>query len=178
MRVIRGLLKSRRFSIPKNFPSRPTTDFAKEGLFNILENQLDLIDLEILDLCAGTGNITFEFLSREAGKITAIDKDYNCVRFISKTAKDFGVDQPLQVLKMDVVSFLEKTDKKYDLIFTDPPYAASFHSKIVEIVFERDLLTKNGLLVIEHGKDNNFETHPNFMKSKCYGGVYFSFLNK
>jgi len=178
VRVIRGILKSRRFSIPKNFPSRPTTDFAKEGLFNILENQLDLIDLEILDLCAGTGNITFELLSREAGNVTSIDKDYNCVRFISKTAKDFGVDGPLHVLKMDVVSFLEKTEKKYDLIFADPPYAAKFHQQIVDLVFDRSLLTENGILVIEHGRENNFQEHPHFMKSKCYGGVYFSFLNK
>ncbi len=176
MRVIRGILKSRRFSIPKSFPSRPTTDFAKEGLFNILENQIDLVDLDILDLCAGTGNITFEFLSREAGNVTAIDKDYNSVRFISKTAKDFGVEKPLQALKMDVIAFLQKTDKKFDLIFADPPYAAKFHKQIVDLVFERNLLKPDGLLVIEHGKDISFEDYPSLIKFKNYGGVCFSFL--
>lgn len=176
MRVIRGILKSRRFSIPKNFPSRPTTDFAKEGLFNILENQIDFVDLEILDLCAGTGNITFEFLSREAGKVTAIDKDYNSVRFISKTAKDFGVNQPLQALKMDVIAFLEKTEKQYDLIFADPPYAAKFHKQIVDIVSERKLLKPDGILIIEHGKDVSFDDNPSLIKFKNYGGVCFSFI--
>lgn len=176
MRVIRGLLKSRRFSIPKNFPSRPTTDFAKEGLFNILENQIDLVDLDVLDLCAGTGNITFEFLSREAGNVTAIDKDFKSVRFISKTAKDFGVDGPLQALKMDVIAFLEKTEKQFDLIFADPPYASKFHKQIVDLVFERKLLKPGGLVVIEHGKDVSFEDYPSLMKFKNYGGVCFSFL--
>lgn len=177
MRIIRGKLKSRRFSVPKNFPSRPTTDFAKEGLFNLIENRYSLVDFDILDLCAGTGNITFEFLSREAGKVTAVDKDFFCTKFIRKNASEFAVEDDLSVIKQDIIQFLQKTTQQYDIIFSDPPYHLKFHHQIAEVVFERKLLKENGVLIIEHGKATNLENSPHFENIRNYGNVYFSFFS-
>lgn len=178
MRIISGKLKARRFSVPKNFPSRPTTDFAKEGLFNILENQIDLYDLTILDLCTGTGNISFELLSREAGVITAVDTNLNCLRFVRKSAEEMNIAEDIRTVKMDIVHFLKLTEDKYDLIFADPPYAYKYHSELAQIVFERDLLNEGGLLVIEHGKETKLDTITQFDFSRNYGNVYFSFFRR
>lgn len=177
MRIIRGVLKTKKITVPKGFPSRPTTDFAKEGLFNILENRLDLIDLNVLDLCAGTGNISFELLSREAGYVTAVDMNYNCIRHISKLAKDFEMDTLMDLVKSDAVKYLEKTEDKFDLIFSDPPYEATFYDKIVKTTFERNLLTDNGLLIIEHSKRTKLDHLLNYQSSRAYGNVIFSFFN-
>lgn len=177
MRIIRGILKTKRLSVPKGFPSRPTTDFAKEGLFNILEHKLALYDLNILDLCAGTGNISFELLSREAGTVTAVDMNYNCVRHIQKCAKDFEVDQFIDVLKFEAIKYLEKTEDQFDLIFSDPPYEATFYDKIVATTFERNLLTEDGLLIIEHGKRTKLDHLPHYQFTRNYGNVEFSFFN-
>ncbi len=177
MRIIRGKLKSRRFSVPKNFPSRPTTDYAKEGLFNLLENRYSLVDFDILDLCAGTGNITFEFLSREAGKLTAIDKDFFCTKFIRHNAKELDVEADLQVIKMDIIQYLLKTENKYDIIFADPPYNLTFHNQIVDIVFQKGLLKENGVLIIEHGRHTHLEEYPSFENIRSYGNVHFSFFS-
>lgn len=176
MRVISGKLKARRFSVPKNFPSRPTTDFAKEGLFNILDHQIDLLDMEILDLCAGTGNISFEFLSREAGNVTAIDSNTNCIRFIRKIAVQLEIEDKLDTIKSDILAYLGKIDRKFDLIFADPPYDAKFHAEIAKIVFERSLLTENGLLIIEHGKFTDLSQITHFEFLRNYGNVNFSFF--
>lgn len=178
MRIIRGILKSRRISAPKNFPSRPTTDFAKEGLFNVLENKYSLYNLNILDLCAGTGNISLEFASREAGIITAVDQNYNCVRFIKKTVSELGMDQIIDVYKADARDYLRKTVKTYDLIFADPPYDVSFHSEIAQIVLDRNLLSNGGILIIEHGRQTDLSTIPYYQFTKQYGNVYFSFIGK
>ena len=178
MRIIRGILKTKKITVPKSFPSRPTTDFAKEGLFNMLENRLDLVDLNILDLCAGTGNISFELLSREAGSLTAVDSNYNCVRHIQKLAKEFEIEQWIDVIKSDAVKYLEKAEDTYDIIFTDPPYEASFYDKIVTTTFERNLLNEDGFLIIEHGKRTKLEHLPYYQSSRSYGNVVFSFFNK
>ena len=176
MRIIRGKYKTRRFKVPKGFPSRPTTDFAKEGLFNILENKIDLENLKILDLCFGTGNISVEFLSREAGTVTAVDSNFNCVRHLKKVCNDLDCANEITILKSDMLKFLEKTSEKYDLIFTDPPFANKDHDKIVETVFDRDLLNEDGLLIIEHGKETNLENITHFQFSRKYGNVVFSFF--
>lgn len=178
MRIIRGRFKTRRYAIPKRFPSRPTTDFAKEGLFNILENQMDLYDLNILDLCAGTGNISIEFLSREAGTVTAVDKNFHCYKHIKTLSHELGCESEISVLKADILKFLEQTTATYDLIFADPPYAYEHHNDIARIVFERDLLSPTGLLVIEHGKETVMESLPHFIFSRKYGNVHFSFFQK
>jgi len=176
VRIIRGNLKSRRFSIPKNFPSRPTTDFAKEGLFNLLENQYDIEEMKVLDLCAGTGNISFEFVSRDIGHVTCVDKDFNCVKFIRQTSIDFGIEDKMDIIKADIILFLKKTDLTFDIIFSDPPYDVKFHDQIAQIVFERKLLNEDGILIIEHGRHTQLQKIPQFDTMRPYGNVYFSFF--
>lgn len=176
MRIISGLLKKQRFSPPKGFPSRPTTDFAKEGLFNVLENQIVLADLDILDLFAGTGNISFEFASREAGMITSVDKNFKCARFIKTFAQEHGIDKSIQVVKADVMKFIEKHTKSYDLIFADPPFEDEMHNAFLEKLLNSSLLRENGMLILEHSKHDSFADHKNFISSRKYGHVVFSFF--
>lgn len=178
MRIIRGILKTKKITVPKSFPSRPTTDFAKEGLFNMLENRLDLIDLKLLDLCAGTGNISFEWISREAGKAVAVDANFNVTRHIKNLAKSFEVLNNIQIVHSDVVKYLEKTTEQFDLIFADPPYEAKFHGDIVRLAFEGNLLTENGFVIIEHGKRTDLSGLPYYEMSRVYGNVIFSFFSK
>ncbi|MCR9174205.1 MAG: 16S rRNA (guanine(966)-N(2))-methyltransferase RsmD [bacterium] len=178
MRIIRGRFKTRRYSVPKRFPSRPTTDFAKEGLFNVLENQMILEDLKILDLCAGTGNISVEFLSREAGTVVAVDKNYHCYKYIRKVSYDLGCDSEIRVIKADILKFLDQTAEEFNIIFADPPYVYEHHAIIAEKVFERNLLAPDGLLVIEHGNETSMESLPHFLFSRKYGNVHFSFFQK
>jgi len=178
LRIIRGIYKSRRYKVPKNFPSRPTTDFAKEGLFNILEHQYSTADLTVLDLCAGTGNISIEFLSRSAEKVIAIDINYNCVRHIKTMAEHFGCSELVTVIKSDILKFLKKTDEKYDIIFADPPYNYQFHSAIVTEVFNRNLLKEGALLIVEHAKETSLEDITHFKFMRIYGNVHFSFFEK
>jgi len=177
VRIIRGKYKTRKYGIPKKFPSRPTTDFAKEGLFNVLMHQMELEDLKILDLCAGTGSISIEFLSREAGSVLAVDQNYNCVRHIQEMAKRFECEDDLVVYKQEMLRFLEKSTQKFDLIFSDPPYEYSHHARIAELVFERELLEENGLLIIEHGKQTDCSDITHFKYSRIYGNVHFSFFH-
>ena len=178
MRVISGILKARRFSVPKNFPSRPTTDFAKEGLFNMLEHQMSLYDLEILDLCSGTGNISFEFLSREAGNVTAVDSNDRCVAFIRKTATEFGISQHLQTIRADIQQFVAKTERRYDLIFADPPYKYDGYLTLVKKIIDRELLNENGTLIVEHGKETNLSLMEGYEFTRNYGNVHFSFFKR
>ena len=176
MRIIRGKYKTRKYGIPKKFPSRPTTDFAKEGLFNVLANKIYLEDLKILDLCAGTGSISIEFLSRDAGSVVAVDQNYNCVGHIQAMAERFDCKDDLLVYKQEQLRFLEKTTQKFDLIFSDPPYDYSHHARIAEIVFERELLEDDGLLIIEHGKQTDLSEITHFDFCRIYGNVHFSFF--
>lgn len=162
--------------MPKNFPSRPTTDFAKEGLFNILEHHYLHDDMVILDLCVGTGNISFEFLSREIGTVTAVDQNYNCIKHIQKLAKDFDCEKEILPIKAEVIKFLERTDKKFDLIFADPPYAFKEYEKMIELIFDKELLSDHGVFILEHGKENNFEHITQFVDLRKYGNVNFSFF--
>ena len=178
MRIIRGILKTKKITVPKGFPSRPTTDFAKEGLFNMLENRIDLVDLKLLDLCAGTGNISFEWLSREAGQAVAVDGNFKVTRHIRSLLKSFELEDQMQVVHSDVVKYLEKTTEKFDLIFADPPYEVKFHADIVRLAFERELLTENGFVIIEHGKRTDLSQLPNYEMSRGYGNVVFSFFSK
>lgn len=176
MRIIKGKLKSRRFDAPKSFPSRPTTDFAKEGLFNILNNRIDLDGIEVLDLCAGTGNISLEFASQGAKSVLSVDQNYNCVKFIRDTAKKFEVDDIVSVVKSDVVKYAGQCLLKFDLIFSDPPFADKFHEDLVNTILSRQLLKPDGWLIIEHGRQTNLESHPNFVEMRKFGNVHFSFF--
>ncbi len=176
MRIISGKYKSRRINAPSKLPVRPTTDMAKEALFNILNNRFYFDEVAFLDLFAGTGNISYEFASRGCEKITAVDGDFGCVQFISKTAT--GLDLNISALKSDVFSFLEKTVLKSDIIFADPPYDMPLEDfeRIPELIFEKDLLLKDGLLIIEHAKQTDLSHLANFTNKRKYGGSVFSFF--
>lgn len=176
MRIISGIYKSRKIVAPKNLPVRPTTDMAKESLFNIINNHFYFNELIVLDLFAGTGNISYEFASRGTEQITCVDQDYGCIKFINKTASDY--DMPLQAIKSDVFKYLEKTMQQSNIIFADPPYnfADELFAKIPELVFQNKLLIEDGLLIVEHSKHTDLSKLDNFSYSKSYGGNMFSFF--
>ena len=176
MRIISGTYKGKRLTAPKKLPVRPTTDFAKESLFNILNNHFYFEDLTVLDLFAGTGNISYEFASRGAKTITAVDQHTECLRFINKTTQE--LDFPIRTVKSDVFKFLEKVAPKANLIFADPPYNFTDEqfAKIAALVFKNEMLDPNGFLVIEHSKHTELTDLPNFSFEKKYGGSTFSFF--
>lgn len=176
MRIIRGIYKARRFSAPKQFPSRPTTDYAKEGLFNVIDHRMDLLDLNILDLCGGTGNISLEFLSREAGNVTTVDKHPVCIRYMYKLKNELGIGDEWQISKNDVLQFADRTPSTYDLIFADPPYDKTFHSQLVSIILDRKLVNPGGWIIIEHGRQTDLSDLPHFLDVRQFGNVYFSFF--
>jgi len=175
VRIVSGTHKRRLINAPKNLRVRPTTDFAKESLFNILKNHLKFDHLrEVLDLFAGTGNISYEFASRGSENITAVDMNFKSTKFIKNTAGELGFD--IHVVKANVFSFLEYCKKTYDLIFADPPYDMSRIEMIPDIIFEKGLLNKAGWLIVEHSKDISFNEHPNFFEHRKYGKVNFTFF--
>lgn len=178
MRIISGKLKGRKLLAPKKLPVRPTTDMAKEALFNILNNQFYFDEISVLDLFAGTGNISYEFASRGTEQILAVDSHFGCIKFINQTADQF--DLPIQTIKADVFKFLENTKQKHDLIFADPPYDFSIEvfEKIPQLVFENDLLETEGVLIVEHSKHTNLSHLEHFEYAKHYGGNAFSFFEK
>lgn len=176
MRIISGKNKGKKIFAPTTLPARPTTDFAKESLFNILNNYFYLEEISVLDLFAGTGNISYEFASRGCPNITAIDAHPACVRFIQKTAKELGY--PIRCFKADVFSFLEKNTTSFDVIFADPPYDFPTE-KLQQIefqVFEKQLLPEQGFLIIEHSSKTDLSELAHFSFSKKYGGSTFSFF--
>jgi 16S rRNA (guanine966-N2)-methyltransferase len=176
MRIISGKYKGRRIAPPKNLPVRPTTDMSKEALFNVLNNHFDFSDLKILELFAGTGSISYEFGSRGVWSVLCVDGDMGCVNFIKKTAKEF--DFNITAIKSDVFKFLEKHTGDYNIIFADPPYgmAQKEFEKIVTLIFEREILDEEGMLVVEHSKYTKLEHMPNYSFQKNYGGSVFSFF--
>lgn len=176
MRIIRGRHQRRQIVAPDNLPTRPTTDMAKESLFNILENQLNWEDTTALDLFAGTGNISYEMVSRGCQHVTAVDENNNCVRFIRETANKLGMTE-LAVVKSDVFRFLPMHSAKYDLIFADPPYDCKHYDLIVSLIFERGLLKEDGILVVEHDRTIDFSAHPNYYDHRKYGKVNFTFFS-
>ncbi len=178
MRIISGLYKSRRITAPKNLPVRPTTDMAKESLFNIINNLYYFNDISVLDLFAGTGNISYEFASRGTEQITSVDQDFGCIKFINQTAEAF--EMPIQTIKTNVFKFLEKTTIQSNIIFADPPYnfTDEQYAKIPELIFQNNLLLDEGLLILEHSKHTKLSNLENFSYSKSYGGNVFSFFEK
>jgi 16S rRNA (guanine966-N2)-methyltransferase len=176
MRIISGKHKSKRITAPKKLPVRPTTDMAKEALFNILNNKCYFEDISLLDLFAGTGNISYEFASRGTKNIVSVDADYGCIKFIDKISMelDFGIS----TIKSDVFSFLEKSTLKVDIIFADPPYDLSTEdfAKIPELVFKNKMLFDDGMLIIEHSKHTDLSLLDHFSNQRRYGGSIFSFF--
>jgi len=178
VRIIRGKLKSRRLTVPKGFTSRPTTNFSKEGLFNIIDNRMDLDDKVILDLCSGTGNISLEFVSGGVKSVVAVDQNFKCVKFLQNLAKELDIENELTVLKSEVLQFLKHTEMKFDVIFADPPYDLDIHQKIVDAVFERNLLNEDGWLIVEHSRNTVLLNNPGYQFERKYGSVQFSFLQE
>ena len=175
MRIIGGKCKGRRVTAPKSIKSRPTTDFAKEGLFNILCNMTSIEGKNVLDLFAGIGSISFEFSSRNAASVPSLDQQIKAVKFINTTAKKFSLNVTSK--KYDVFKFLSlKENPSYDIIFADPPYNHEKVSTLPDLIFNSSLLIDNGILIIEHGSENSFDNHPNLIDKRTYSRVHFSFF--
>ena len=178
MRIISGKHKGKRILAPKNLPVRPTTDRAKEALFNILNNNFYFEDLSIIDLFAGTGNISYEFASRGCNQIICVDNNYNCLKFIQKmaTALHFNI----KIIKNDAFTFLKNTKLQANIVFADPPYHFTLDnfSELINLIFKNRVVEENGWFIIEHSSYNNLDTLPYFSSSKKYGNNSFSFFNK
>lgn len=175
MRIIAGTCKGRRINAPKSIKARPTTDFAKEGLFNVLNNITTINKMKVLDLFAGTGNISYEFSSRGAEKVLAVDQQMSSFRFISEKAKELNLS--IKCIKKDVFSFITKAnDEKFNLIFADPPYNLFKLDTLPDLILQSTLLDSSGILIIEHGNENDFSSHPNLIDKRTYSRVNFSFF--
>ncbi len=175
MHIIKGIYKGRNLVAPKNIPTRPTTSFAKEGLFNILEHRLDISGLRIMDLFSGTGSISFEFASRGADYVLSVEQNRVCASFIIKTA--LNLEANVRVSKQNVFKFLLKENTEpFDIIFADPPYQSDKLKNIPNLIFSKNWLAPEGWLIVEHGKENNFEKENNFQFSRKFGHVNFSFF--
>ncbi|WP_282044510.1 RsmD family RNA methyltransferase [Winogradskyella flava] len=176
MRIISGSHKGRKILAPKKLPVRPTTDMAKEALFNILNNQYYFDDISVLDLFAGTGNISYEFASRGTEQITAVDDNYGCIKFINETAESFNM--PIHTIKSDVFKFLQHSKQKHSIIFADPPYDfdVELFAKIPDLIFKNELLEDDGLVIVEHSKHTDLSDMERYSHTKNYGGNAFSFF--
>jgi 16S rRNA (guanine966-N2)-methyltransferase len=179
MRIIGGDIGGRKINPPGNMPhTRPTTDVAKEGLFNVIENNLDISSLKVLDIFGGTGSISYEMASRGCKDITTVEKDQAMFEFIRKTAVQLSLPQ-INVVRMDVFRFLEQCPDKYDFIFAGPPYALATIDNLPVIVFEKKLLNAGGWFVLEHTPRNDYEKSPQFSTARKYGTTIFSiFVNR
>ncbi len=176
MRIISGSHRGRQIFPDKNFSARPTTDFAKENLFNILTNYIDFEEIRVLDLFSGTGSISYEFASRGAQEIIAVEANYKHYAFILKTAKELGFKN-MKIYKTDVFIACKKLKgQKFDIIFADPPYNLDKIQEIPATIFDNDLLGENGIAIIEHPERIQFSTHPRFSEHRQYGSVNFSLL--
>ena len=173
MRIITGKYKGRHFEVPRSFKARPTTDFAKENIFNVLRAYLDFDETRALDLFGGTGSISLELVSRGCPQVTTVEKDRQHFSFISQCQRTLG-DEAWNPICADALRFISRCAQPYDLVFADPPYALKELETIPELIFQNNLLKEGGLLVLEHGKDNNFEENPHFLERRVYGSVNFS----
>ena len=173
MRIISGSHKGRTIIAPKKLPVRPTTDFAKEALFNILVNQYDMEELKVLDLFSGTGNIAYEFASRGAKDITAVDIHLQCYRFIQETADKFNF-KSIHAIKADVFQYLKKCTTTFNIIFADPPYNHEKTNEIAPLVFEKYILKENGRFILEHSPEQDFSKEVHFLERRNYSKVNFS----
>lgn len=177
MRIVSGKYRGRRLHPPANLPVRPTTDFAKESLFNVLNNLVDFESLKVLDLFAGTGSISFEFLSRGATDVTAVDASHQCVDFIKRTAEAFG-ETGLHPVKTNAFVYLKHTVTQFDLIFADPPYDLEGIGTLPDRIWDSPLLGDEGIFIMEHSGKYKFDDHPGFWQKRNYGSVHFTFFKK
>ena len=178
MRIITGKYKGRSFEIPRTFKARPTTDFAKENLFNVLRQYTDLDDSTALDLFSGTGSITLELLSRGCKQVVSIEKDRDHHRFITSCLDKLG-DKAATAIRADVFLFIKKCRLKFNLVFADPPYALPNLAELPDLVINSGLLTDDdSIFILEHGKDHDFSNHPHLIDHRTYGSVNFSIFKK
>lgn len=175
MRIISGKFKGRHFTPPSNITARPTTDFAKESLFNLINNEMDIEGITALDLFAGTGSISCELVSRGAARVTAVEMAATQLAYIHKLTSMLGVTN-IRAVKQEVFRFLDSTSAQYDLIFADPPYQMPEIGLLPDKIINNNHLKADGLLVIEHGKATSFADHPCFREERKYGNVHFSFF--
>jgi 16S rRNA (guanine966-N2)-methyltransferase len=178
MRIITGLYKGRRFDIPRTFKARPTTDCAKENIFNVMNGYIDFDGATALDLFSGTGSITLELLSRGCSRVVSVEQDRDHANFIRKCVEKIGSDKNI-LIRGDVFKFLKSCHEKFDFIFADPPYALAELPKIPALIFDYDILSDDGVFTFEHGKNQNFSDNEHFVEHRNYGSVNFSiFQNK
>jgi 16S rRNA (guanine966-N2)-methyltransferase len=176
LRIIGGEYKGRRITPPASLPVRPTTDIAREALFNLLRTRIDIEESDVIDLFAGTGFVSFEFCSRGARSVTAIEQHPGCVSFMQKTAETLGLDM-FKVFRYDVFRFLKNPGATADILFADPPYDHPHLADIPDLVMASNALREEGMLILEHGRAHSFAEHPSFTEQRNYGKVYFSFFS-
>lgn len=174
MRIVGGTLGGRRFTPPANLPARPTTDLAREGLFNILNNLIDFEGCAALELFGGTGGVSYELVSRGAAPVTVVEQDAASVAFMKKTAAEFKIADALSVVRGDVFKFLDNNTRRYDLVFADPPYALGRMGELPGLMLA--CLAEEGIAVLEHDSRHGFTELPGFLRMKAYGGTVFSFF--
>ena len=177
MRIISGKYKGRHFDIPRSFKARPTTDFAKENLFNILNTMLDFEEIKALDLFSGTGSISLELLSRGCEEVTSVEMDSLHFSFLKKSQAALN-DMNWRIVRDDVFRFIRRCSAEYNLIFADPPYALKELGEIPNMILNGNMLKEDGIFIFEHGKDYDFSQHPQFVRHIAYGSVNFSFFKK
>ena len=175
MRIIAGTLRGRRLEPPQNLPVRPTTDMARESLFNILNNYVDYEECSVMDLFAGTGAVSLEFISRGAREVTSIDINSQCTDFIKKSAERLSVNN-LHVVRADVFDLLKRANRRFDIVFADPPYSLEGLATLPDLVFDRGVLTDDGIFILEHPREYSFEEHPHSWQHRNYGRVNFTFF--
>lgn len=175
MRIIAGNLKGRRLNPPANLPVRPTTDMARESLFNILNNYVDYEECSVMDLFSGTGAVAVEFISRGVKEVTAVDINNACTEYIKSEAGRLGL-RNLHVVRTDVFDLLKRANRKFDIVFADPPYALEELATLPDLVFGSEVLTEDGIFILEHPREYSFEEHPRFWQHRNYGKVNFTFF--
>ncbi len=176
MRIIGGIYKGRRITPPGDFKARPTTDFARESLFNILNNRIDFESVRVLDLFAGTGSISYEFASRGAETVHLVEKDMRHIAGIKRIIKEIGISN-IKTIHIDVKAYLKTCSFMYDLVFADPPYDLSWLTDIPDLVLQAEILKADGIFILEHPKSLSFSGHRSFFEHRNYGGVNFSFFS-
>ena len=175
MRIIGGIFKGRRINPPSDFKARPTTDFAREGLFNILNNRVDFEAINVLDLFSGTGSISYEFASRGAISVHLVEKDMRHITGIKKILSELDL-RNVKPIRIDVRAYLKTCSIKYDIVFADPPYELSWLSELPDIVTQANVIKDDGFFILEHPRDLSFTGHKLFFEHRNYGGVNFSFF--
>ncbi len=179
MRIISGSFRGKRINAPASLPVRPTTDFAKEALFNVLNNQFYFDEISVLDLFSGIGSITLEFASRGCERIVSVDQDTGCVKFLSEIIKELKLEDKVSIYRNDVFQFLKRnTQGIFDVIFADPPFVfeTEDYLKLITMIKENQWLKEKGQLVLEHSSQHKFESQPEFIQTRKYGNVHFSFF--